>query len=385
MAARFCPGGYQDILQSMMRKMLQIRFLKKDEVSLGQRYIKELWSANHFLARDRALFEWQYQSPVEDDSQLGFIIAEDAEEHIGCIGRMPVRCHVHGQPVTGAAIALFVTNPAHRHSAAGLELLKKAYEGLDIVITQGINSHVAKLYRMLGQHVVPAMPRYVCRGHMDSLYAMWKAGNPTETFPEERYNLVPPVHQPEPVKNWYEEPLIGNNLEEWDLCWKRQFAPACQGSIKDARALRWRYLEHPTFHYEAFLVKNAQKDIGGLAVLRRIHLPGNVQALRIMDFLCKDEAAGQALASGIVDRVTANTAFIEFVCLGHSWHSLHRHLGLSTVGNDLFSVCFNPPDFTRCAIMASFASRMPGLSSKDLVISPETYITIADGDQDRPN
>lgn len=364
---------------------IQIRYLEKGETALGQQYIKQLWSPTHILARDSALFEWQYQSPIEKDNHLGFIIAEDEGEPVGCVGRMPVRCHVHGHPVAGAAIALLVTNPAYRHNAAGLDLLKQAYQELDIIITQGINAHVAKLYRMLGQFVTPAMPRYVCRGNMKALHAMWMAVNPHQPFPEESYISIPEAHPINSSTTWHLEELTENNLEEWDRCWQLQFASKRQGSVKDARALRWRYLEHPTFHYEIFLVKNSQEKIKGMTALRRISLPGEVQALRIMEFLCMDDAAGQALAAGIMKRMSANTAFIEFVCLGRDWLPLQHSLGLSATGSDLFSVCFNPPDFTRCKIMASFASKSTKLSSIELVTSSSTYITIADGDQDRPN
>lgn len=364
---------------------IMIRYLETGEIILGQNYVRQLWSTNHILANDAKLFEWQYRSPVENDSRLGFLIAEDDGQPVGCIGRMPVRCHIHGQPVPGAAIALLVADPAYRHNAIGLELLKQAYQGLEIIITQGINEHVAKLYRMLRQEVVPAMPRYVCRGHMDALYAMWEAANSSLPFPQEAYRVIPMAHPIHVRKDWQLETLTEENLEEWDNCWKNDFAPSRQGSTKDAWALRWRYLDHPTFQYEAFLAKNSRKQIGGLIVLRRIPLLGDIQAIRIMEFLCKNEEASQTLAAGIMERFTSNTAFIEFVCLGQDWHALRLQLGLSELGNDLFSVCFNPLDFTRCKIMASFASKVPNLSPKSLVTSPSTYITIADGDQDRPN
>ena len=363
---------------------IQMRWLEQGEIPLGQHYVRTLWDSSHILARDEALFAWQYR-PVSGDSRLGFLIAEDAGHPVGCIGRMPVYCHIHGHPVPGAAIALLVTDPAYRHGAVGVTLLKQAYEGLKLVITMGINSHVAKLYRMLGQHVVPAMPRYVCRGSTEILAAMWAACKADTPFPEERYQACPALLMPtSPVSGWRCEALTEESLEEWDDCWRQILAPVRQGTVKDAATLRWRYIEHPNFTYDAFLARDPQKKVCGLAVLRHVPLPGGVEAVRIMEFIAKDKDASRMLVRGVADRVPYNTAFVECVCLGSDWNPL-RTLGLSGQGADLFSVCFNPPDFSRCGIMAAFASTVPGLSPACFVTDPSTYLTVADGDQDRPN
>ena len=204
---------------------IQMRWLEQGEIPLGQHYVRTLWNSSHILARDEALFAWQYK-PVAGDSRLGFLIAEDAGHPVGCIGRMPIYCHIHGHPVPGAAIALLVTDPAYRHGAVGVTLLKQAYEGLKLVITMGINSHVAKLYRMLGQHVVPAMPRYVCRGSTEILAAMWAACKADTPFPEERYQACPALLMPtSPVSGWRCEALTEESLEEWDDCWRQILAP----------------------------------------------------------------------------------------------------------------------------------------------------------------
>ena len=130
------------------------RWLPMDLIDLGQVSISKLWSPTHILAHDKDLFQWQYFN-----QNSGFFIAEDDDKIVGFIGVINSAAHNRGHLITGACIALYITDPQYRAKGVGLQLLKRAYAGRDLVITMGINRRVEKLYKMLGQEVVESMPR----------------------------------------------------------------------------------------------------------------------------------------------------------------------------------------------------------------------------------
>lgn len=360
---------------------LQMRWLEQGESTLGMEYVRKLWNESHILGQDEDLFNWQY-SPMTKSGTLGFLIAEDAGRPVGCIGRMPVGAHIHGQALAGAAIALYVVDPDYRGQAAGLELLKKAYSDLDIIITMGINSRVARLYKMLGQHIVPECPRLVCRGPMDAVHAMWKLACGDDEFPEKIYEQCSSLASA-PASSGETAQLDMDTLPEWDRFWREKIAPRSRGASRDARYIKWRYLDHPVFDYDLVIAKNAG-GVCGLAVMRAARLSTDLKALRIVDFIAEDEDAAAILHGAISDRVDEKTAFVENISIG----GMARHLaplGLRKDGARLFSVYFSPPDMQVTGVMSAFASRLPGLPINEFIEANDCHITISDGDQDRPN
>lgn len=359
---------------------LTLRWLEEGETALGMEYVAKLWSPDHILARDPDLFDWQYSWP-DSGGRKGFLIAEDEGRPVGCIGRMQMSSHIYGQPLSGAAMALFVVDPAYRGRAVGIDLLKAAYADLDIILTLGINSRVARLYKMMGQHIVEETPRIVCRGNMDAIKAMWQlAGN--GAFPESEYASLSRFI-PETRTGGTVERLDRNGLDEWDEFWKSAIEPRSLGAKRDARYIAWRYLQHPTFNYDLALAKRKGR-ICGLTVTRLIPLSEDANALRIVDFIAEDEEAAGILRKAISERVDAHTAFVENVSFGEMSAFL-RPLGLDKNAARLFSVYFNPPDLNVCSIKSAFFSKVPSVAAQAFLDSEDCYFSIADGDQDRPN
>lgn len=360
---------------------LTLRWLEDGETALGMEYVSKLWSSGHILARDASLFDWQYAWP-NSGGRKGFLIAEDEGMAVGCIGRMQMSSHIYGKPLSGAAMALFVVDPAYRGRGAGLDLLKTAYADLDIILTLGINSRVARLYKMLGQHILEETPRIVCRGNLDAVNAMWSYAVTGAGFPESDYASVP-AFIPESRRGGSIADLDFDGLGEWDQFWKCVIEPGSLGAKRDSQYLAWRYLRHPAFKYDLALAKKNGR-VCGLIVTRSIPLGPKAQALRIVDFIAEDEEAAAILRQAVTNRVTAETAFVENVSLG-GMKGFLRPLGLDEKAGKLFSVYFNPPDFNVCAIKSAFYSKVPGMSSQAFIDSDNCYFSIADGDQDRPN
>ena len=362
--------------------------LNIDECAVGQACIGALWQQGHILARDERLFKWQFRS-IQQPEKLNFFIAVDDDQPVGCIGRISLPCHKHGRPFSGAAMTNLICLPKYRSKGLGMEIIREAYEGVHYVASVGINEHVAKLYRMMGQYIQKPVPRYTCVANLDSLAETLRCTAHADGIGAAHYaecsRLRLPVCQSCKVEELDSDSLHRDTLlDEWDICWRQHFAPRLQGVVKDAGYMRWRYLEHPIFRYHVLLVRDGAGNIQGLTVLRTANLPAHACAVRVLEFLAADESAGLCLAAAIAERVPSHAAFVEHVALGRQWLPL-QHIGLSSHGSELFSVYFNPPDLSHCDITAAFHVKSIDVSAEYFVCSSDSYITIADSDQDRPN
>jgi len=364
---------------------VRMRWLRKDEASLGMAAIRRLWRRGHILAHDEKLFLWQY-GRGKDSEHLGFLIAEAEEGIVACSGTILLPYHYYGKSLHGGCGAITVVSPPYRESGLGLTLMPEADRELDIICSCGISKRIAIIFRLQGRHVFEEFPRAVCLGKEQALESYLRGAAYT---PGER-RLVQTscsrlVKTPAQAGFRLEE-LNADNLEEWDAAWNGLFAPHLIGVARTADYLRWRYWEHPRFRYQVLLARNAQGQICGLTAWRNIELPGGISAMRILDFLPLDESAGRALASGLAQAIPEHCAYVEHSALGRRWEGL-KHLGLSRQGSRLLSVHTSPPEKECCALLAAYlvnAERV-GLSAKAFVESPDNYVTLADTDQDRPH
>lgn len=358
-----------------------MRWLQPDETALGQEYIHRLWKAGHILSRDPALFAWQFRRGHRPDT-LGFLIAHDAGTPVGCVGMIALPCHRYGAPFPGAVMTNLIVDPAIRAAALGLEIMQEAYGALGLVGNIGINPRVARLYKLRGQHIL-TMPRYTCLAHAPAMEVLFRHSDNADGLSMDQYAACPSLVVPEGAPGYAAAPLGLEDLEAWDQAWTTLFAPRLQGVARDGAYLRWRYFEHPAFRYETSVVRDGRGTIRGLAVIREVPLPEGVTATRILDFLAADEAAGRALTRAVARRVPDTAAYVEYVCLGREWLPLQA-MGLSARCAERFSVYSNPPDFKHCTLLAGIQVRLPGVAPQAFVESPDTYLTLADGDQDRP-
>lgn len=362
---------------------IHMRWLDKSEVAYGMSCIEQLWKSNHILARDRALFEWQYRHGKTTET-LGFLVAENEGKPVGCSGLILLPFHLHGTPIPGGVGAITIVDPAYRKEALGIQMMEEADKNLQVVGSIGINSRVAILYRLQGRYVMDAFPRYICIAHQDACMAYLDQAIYSKKRVLPDLSSCTSLLIPRSIGKFTVTSLDKDALDEWDQAWNRLFAPRMIGVARNAAYLIWRYLEHPIFRYTILIVRDAAHTICGMAVTRLIALPGNISQLRILDFLATNQSSGKALAASIAEMVSWNTAFVEHYALGNHWEPL-QSIGMTTQGNKLFSVYTTPPDMEHCTILSSFLVRLSGYTPAKFVNSPEIYLSLADGDQDRPN
>lgn len=361
---------------------IRFRWLRNDEVRLGMETIARLWRKDHVLARDESLFRWQY-GQGRDSEHLGFLVAEADEGVVACSGLMMLPYHILGTPVFGGVGAITIVDPRYREQALGLPLMREADSDLAIIGSFGINRRIARLFRLQGRHVF-TYPRYICLtqedlfhrymtnagGSQDKAHEAWTCGGHCQTV------TIPSGHTV--------EELSQENIEEWNRAWRKVFAPRLIGVARDAAYLRWRYLSHPSFSYHGLLARNAQGKVCGLAVCRTVSLPDDLCALRILDFLPEDDIAGQALAARLVEILPEQCVYLEHAALGYQWKSL-KSIGCNAAGATSISVYTSPPDMTHTEVLSEFRVTLKDYTSQSFTESPLLYMTLADGDQDRPN
>ena len=113
-------------------------------------------------------------------------------------------------------------------------------------------------------------------------------------------------------------------------------------------------------------------------------LPDNLCALRILDFLPENDVAGQALAARLVEMLPNQCVYLEHAALGQQWKSL-KSIGCNESGAADISVYTSPPDLAHTDVLSEFMVTLKNYTSQSFTESPLLYMTLADGDQDRPN
>lgn len=366
-----------------MTRQLYYRWLQPDEAHLGMEAIGRLWHSGHILARDEQLFRWQYARAKEPD-RLGFLIAEDDSAIVGFSGLIVLPWHIHGEAIPGGVGAITVIDPEYRISAAGLTLIAEADRNLQIVGSFGINKRVAKLYELQGRYVIGEFPRRTGLGKWETVEKYLQLYSYPEAQRKEIREKCGKLDMRRMSPAFRVEKLSPGSLAEWDMAWRRHFAPRLAGVGRPGEYVEWRYLNHPRFSYTAMLLRDNADRIRGLTVFRQVDLGHELTALRILDFLARDEEAAHALAHAVSEHYPPNCVYAEFGAPGRQGDAL-TDIGLSFGGSRFLSVYTSPPDPENCAILSSLLVNVPGHTPKSFAEHEDIYFTLADGDQDRPN
>lgn len=364
-------------------KQMNFRKLHRSEIKRGMEAIDRLWGKNHILARDAALFEWQYGNN-QDAETFSFVIAEQAGEIVGFSGMIVLPWHLHGLALKGGSGALTIMAPQWRTGKNGFTLLEEADKEYEIVGGIGINKRVAKLFALQGRYVADAFPRFVTLANPDLANdCLLKAA-----YPEVQRNLCLQKcsrlikRAPEPAYKL--APFSEENGQKWQKVWKNFFEPRLTGVARNLSYLKWRYLNHPSFAYEIFFLLDQNDDPAGLLIFRQIPLDNGLVVVRVMDFLAKNDEASEALAFSLSELIPDNCAWCEFYCFGDFGEAL-KSIGFNMEGSDLLSVWTSPPDSAHCKIPLSFNIRTQNKIASNLAYRKDLYLTISDGDQDRPH
>jgi hypothetical protein len=362
---------------------VEIDWLQAGRLGELQSFLDEHWRRGHILAHDAPLVRWQHRFPGHPE-RLAVLVAREDDEIVAALGLIVMHLCVHGQRSPGGWLATWIATPAARRRQAGLRLLKRVLdEPFEFIGVLGINETGLSIYRKLGFSIRPSIPRWVRIISDEALVRL--LGERVPPSSERVEPAEPPAERSVRVFAWEE-----SHGERWDELWAGQLASRIVGTWRDHAYLRWRYLDHPRFHYTVLLAERSDASLCGLAVYRIAEVRGSEgKVLRVVDLLGDDEAA-TALASEIVAAgVYANAAFAEFYCtagapLAKALEACGFTLELEPAST--LPALFEPLNPGISPVLAGAFRAGPGLGGEPAIFGSDAlYVTRADGDVDRPH
>lgn len=294
-----------------------IRFCGPHEKEKLVDFLRDSWRSDHPFVSDPELLDWQYLQ----EGRYNFVVANhiDSDKFHGVLGFISPGFFSQGWIGSGEDIWLSiwkVNKELAEKNTIGLELLQfvRSHFLPNSVSAIGINSEVAKLYRVMGCKVGSLRQFFILNSGLleFEIAHIEQDGGPR----------VPP--QPSEVRK--SDPLRINEVEERDLH-KFSSILASSSSSKDINYVLGRFTRHPSYTYRFFSVEQERKPVS-LFVARNLRID-QASCFRIVDFfgiqsvrsslghqfqkLLSAEGAEyiDLMVSGIADHVIQQIGFVE--------------------------------------------------------------------------
>ncbi len=371
---------------------LSIDWCPINSIGVLQEFIKTYWRPDHIFAHDRDFLLWQY--PLRDDAQkISVLVAGQESSLQGMLGVIPFNFCARGQLFSGAWLSMWMVPPEQRNVGLGLQLLRRVLaEGYDVIGTLGGRDVPLRIFGALHFDVRKSIPRWVCvisPATLKDFLSHQKASYPLSSLPVYTKASSPRFSLPDKsgirLINWDDKVI-----QRWNTAWLERFARRLVGTWRDAEYLRWRYVDHPLFHYVLHFAEDTTTgQLVGLLVYRietvQVH---SDKVLRVVEFLC-EKAAEATLAQKIVEAGEVNrVAYADFYCTSERFGAPLKSVGFELDDNlivhlpnrfQLINPYYKP-------VPAAFRvePRIAG-DSFTFFNTPDLYFTRSDCDQDRPS
>jgi hypothetical protein len=328
-----------------------------DDAEALMAFVRDHWSARHILATSRTLLDWQHRD--EAARRYTFVIAREANEIVGMLGY--IAASRYDPALRGPSDTLWLTTwkvRPDRATGLGLALLRKlsAIYPAGWIGTVGLNPATRPIYEALGYRTGKLARHYLLNPRIDFELAKVPDGFPRATARSGKatMTLLPPGDLLRSGE--------GLGIDDGD-----------QVPRKTRAFLYNRYLTHPFYRYDAYLLADESRKRG--IVVTRVCSQGGARAVRVVDYLGSPEplaAAGSAFESMLAGM---EAEYIDFYCSG-----LHDELsaaGFRTVAveDELVLPGYFEP-FVVGNVDLSYAIKGP---------SGRLVICKGDADQDRPS
>ena len=310
----------------------------KQDWSGLEEFFKKVYSPNHILV-NQEFFEWQF---VKSGFQ-NWIVKKD-EQIVGHVGIINPEFIVNGQTKRVGFWACLVVLEEMRNHGLGIFLNKEIEKEMGVVYSTGINAEGIKLFKGLNWTDAGNMHRWV-------LKTLNKTNN--------------------------QAVLITQFEKNWDESWGKIKDRFIATTNRTSEYLNWRFINHPKTQYKVFGIK-AKEGYDGYIVLRLEE--GEIRAVRIVDFIAKDEQAEKELLKAALNFSSENKVdFLDFFCSSKLYAKSLEALGFNDSDSET-PVFILPIDNTRKYINWAYKVINPELNIKQ----EDWFIVKADGDKDRP-
>jgi hypothetical protein len=340
--------------------MITIRRCQTADVPDVLAFLEAHWKPGHIFTRDRELFDWQY---ARQDRPGEYTIAlarqNESGELVGMLGYLPTR---RFDPSLADNNAIWLALWNVREDVAGpigLQLLNDVTRGerhtsIGVI---GFQPTAAAIYTAL-KFQVGELRHYVLPNPDVSAFELASfERRPDRQVPDTNLTAVA-----------VDDTTFSATVAGLDLGSRDRQLPH-----KTPAYFRSRYLQHPRYRYDAFVLGRDDRPIGLLATRLAAHR--GRQALRVVDFVGADDLV-PALGRLILDQVRRSGAEYADILNWGIDSALFEAAGFSSIdpiGPDIVPNHFEP--FERRNAPVRFALKGDG----------PAVLFKGDGDQDRPN
>ena len=280
---------------------MEIHFCRKSDYCKLALFLKENWDCEHILANNRAFFEWQHLGT--DGREYDFVIAEDNDQVLGCLGFITTKRFDEGLTSVNT---VWLTTWKVKNGVSGmlgLQLLLFVTSKVNhkFIGTVGNNDTVKEIYSSLGYHT-GELAHYFCFNK--SLNNFKLANIPTCVSPKKikKVNFIPIIS-----KIYF----TNKNLEDTSV----ELQNSNLFPLKSLKYFFNRYANHPTYNYNIYCIK-LDEEICGYVATRECCNSGS-KALRIVDILMFDKRGWVNLCIPFGDIIKINNyEFVDFYVFG---------------------------------------------------------------------
>lgn len=340
--------------------MITIRRCQTADVPDVLAFLEAHWKPGHIFTRDRELFDWQY---ARQDRPGEYTIAlarqNESGELVGMLGYLPTR---RFDPSLADNNAIWLALWKVREDVAGpigLQLLNDVTRGerhtsIGVI---GFQPTAAAIYTAL-KFQLGELRHYVLPNPDVSAFELASfERRPDRPVPDTNLTAVA-----------VDGTTFSATVAGLDIGSRDQQLPH-----KTPAYFRSRYLQHPRYRYEAFVLRSDDRPVGLLATRLAAHR--GRRALRVVDFVGADDLV-PALGRLILDQVRRYGAeYADIINWGID-SALFEAAGFSSidpVGPDIVPNHFEPFERRNAPVRFALKADRPVVLFK------------GDGDQDRPN
>lgn len=342
--------------------MLTVARAQLSDLPEVQAFIRDHWKANHILATDLELLQWQYRRPT--DSEYNIVLARNESGILGVLGYVPSQLFERADLSSPTIwLALWKVRDDARIPGLGLMLWRfiADREKPALFATLGINEPTIPIYQRLG-YTTGELDHHLLLNPAISDFRIFSHGSelaPTTSTPSSPLTLRELT-----TADW---PSFANTFT-----WQQ---PPDVLPRKTLSYFENRYLHHPFYNYPHCAIYDQTTPIG-LIILRKVEANTSA-ALRVIDAHGPPEI-WPALSSASAELMRRHTAeYIDLLSLGIPSETL-RQAG--------FHDRRAHPDWTVPNYFEPFSPKNAPVRYAAKTPPGARYLAFkGDGDQDRPN
>ncbi len=330
-------------------------------------FIRKYWDKNHIFLKDRKLFKWQYKNFTT--KKYNFILCEGKNDKIiGILGFIPLNQFSKNINFkTAAWLSFWMSVDENKYPGLGLGMINFLQKkiGIKDILNIGLNNNVLPIYKYL-KYKTGQLQHYVVINSSVKKFIILKKLN------KKHYSKkLKKIHI---NRNYKLQQISKNNIEFVKRKLKNKlftFFPK-----KDTNYIINRYFNHPNYKYKIYILRDNQKYLCSLLVVRKIRFK-NSSLLRLVDYQGNKNFLSR-IYTPLQELLKAEKSeYIDFYQHGLA-EKIFKNSGFINTEETNFIVPNYFEPFVRKKIKLNFAY-------KSSVKNKKIYFFKGDGDQDRPN